>query len=115
MENTKLSSRKYYLSKKSPGSKTNLPKDGLSSHLTKIDPNKEESEVGYNNFVVIKYIYNIYSTLNKDIYSIFSSIDNQKQIAFLKIMINPLVRWVWIGGYILVFGTLIALWPRKEE
>jgi len=53
MENTKLSSRKYYLSKKSPGSKTNLPKDGLSSHLTKIDPNKEESEVGYNNFVVI--------------------------------------------------------------
>ena len=57
----------------------------------------------------------IYSTLNKDIYSIFSSIDNQKQIAFLKIMINPLVRWVWIGGYILVFGTLIALWPRKEE
>ena len=57
----------------------------------------------------------IYSTLNKDIYSIFSSIDNENKIAFLKIMINPLVRWVWIGGYILVFGTLIALWPRKEK
>ena len=57
----------------------------------------------------------IYSTLNKDIYSIFSSIDNENKIVFLKIMINPLVRWVWIGGYILVFGTLIALWPRKEK
>ena len=33
----------------------------------------------------------IYSTLNKDIYSIFSAIDNEKGIAFLKIMINPLV------------------------
>ena len=57
----------------------------------------------------------IYSTLNKDIYSIFSSIDNENKIVFLKIMINPLVRWVWIGGYILVFGTLIALWARKEK
>ncbi len=57
----------------------------------------------------------IYSTLNKDIYSIFSSIDNENKIAFLKIMINPLVRWVWVGGYILVFGTLIALWPRKDK
>jgi len=57
----------------------------------------------------------IYSTLNKDIYSIFSSIDNEKGIAFLKIMINPLVKWVWIGGYVLVFGTVIALWPRKEK
>ena len=57
----------------------------------------------------------IYSTLNKDIYSIFSSIDSEKGIAFLKIMINPLVKWVWIGGYVLVFGTVIALWPRKEK
>ena len=57
----------------------------------------------------------IYSTLNKDIYSIFSAIDNEKGIAFLKIMINPLVKWVWIGGYVLVFGTIIALWPRKEN
>ena len=56
----------------------------------------------------------IHSTLNKDIYAIFSAIDNENGIAFLKIMINPLVHWVWIGGYILIFGTLIALWPRKE-
>ncbi|GIS56560.1 MAG: cytochrome c biogenesis protein CcmF [Candidatus Neomarinimicrobiota bacterium] len=57
----------------------------------------------------------IYSTLNKDIYSIFSSIDNDNKTAFFKIMVNPLVRWVWVGGYILGFGTLIALWPRKEK
>ena len=56
----------------------------------------------------------IHSTLNKDIYAIFSAVDNENGIAFLKIMINPLVHWVWIGGYILIFGTLIALWPRKE-
>ncbi|MEA1881591.1 MAG: heme lyase CcmF/NrfE family subunit [Candidatus Marinimicrobia bacterium] len=57
----------------------------------------------------------IHSTLNKDIYSIFSAVDNENGIAFIKIMVNPLVRWVWIGGYILVFGTVIALWPRKDS
>lgn len=56
----------------------------------------------------------IYSTLNQDIYSIFSAVDTENSIAFIKIMVNPLVRWVWIGGYILVIGTMIALWPRKD-
>lgn len=56
----------------------------------------------------------IYSTFNKDIYSIFSSVSSDNSIAFVKIMINPLVKWVWIGGYILAFGTIIALWPRKD-
>jgi cytochrome c-type biogenesis protein CcmF len=57
----------------------------------------------------------IYSTLNKDIYSIFSAVDKENGVAFIKIMVNPLVRWVWIGGCILVFGTLIALWPRRDS
>ncbi|MEC9007001.1 MAG: heme lyase CcmF/NrfE family subunit [Candidatus Neomarinimicrobiota bacterium] len=56
----------------------------------------------------------IFSTLNQDIYSIFSSVSNNNDTAFIKIMINPLVKWVWIGGYLLAFGTVIALWPRKD-
>ena len=57
----------------------------------------------------------IYGTITKDIYSIFSGVDMVERIAYLKIMINPLVWWVWLGGYVLVFGTLISLWPSKEK
>ena len=57
----------------------------------------------------------IYTTLKQDIYSVFSSIDTDNGIAFFQIMINPLVQFVWYGGYILVLGTLIALWPSKRE
>ena len=57
----------------------------------------------------------IYSTIRKDIYSIFSGIDGENQTAFFKIMINPLVRLVWYGGYILIIGTLIILLPNKEK
>jgi len=56
----------------------------------------------------------IYGTITKDIYSIFSGVDMIEKIAYLKIMINPLVWWVWLGGYVLVFGTLISLWPSRE-
>ena len=56
----------------------------------------------------------IFSTILKDFYSIFSGIDIEEEIAYIKIMINPLVWWVWLGGWVLVAGTLISLWPQKE-
>ena len=48
-----MSSRKCYLSKKAPSSNTNLPEDGIADSLTGIDPDKEESELGFKNFAVI--------------------------------------------------------------
>jgi cytochrome c-type biogenesis protein CcmF len=36
--------------------------------------------------------------------------------ATFRVYLNPLINWVWAGGFIFVFGTLIAGWPdRKEE
>ncbi len=49
-----------------------------------------------------------------DIYTVFSGADHNRGYA-IKIMINPLVWWVWFGGYLLVAGTIIAIWPRKKK
>ena len=57
----------------------------------------------------------IYSTIQKDIYSIFSGYDAQKNIGYFKIMINPLVNWVWIGGILMVIGSLFAFWPSRRN
>tara|TARA_Y100000590_G_scaffold468594_1_gene651960 strand:- start:1786 stop:2391 length:606 start_codon:yes stop_codon:yes gene_type:complete len=51
---TKLSSRKCYLTKKSPSSISKKPEDGIPKHLKGIDPSIEESEDGYKNFVVMQ-------------------------------------------------------------
>ena len=53
-ELTGLSSRKCYLTKKPPSSITLESEDGLENHITGIDPTREESELGYENFVVIE-------------------------------------------------------------
>jgi hypothetical protein len=28
--------------------------------------------------------------------------------------LNPLVKWIWLGGCIVVFGTLLALAPNRR-
>ncbi len=33
--------------------------------------------------------------------------------ATFKVIVNPLVTWMWIGGLIALAGALIALWPAR--
>ena len=31
-----------------------------------------------------------------------------------KVYHNPLVKWVWIGGWVFIFGIIVAAWPEDE-
>jgi cytochrome c-type biogenesis protein CcmF len=35
--------------------------------------------------------------------------------ATFTIYINPLTAWMWVGGMVLVLGTLIAAWPHSTR
>ena len=35
--------------------------------------------------------------------------------ATFKIYHNPLVNWLWLGGFIFIVGTLVAAWPDHER
>ena len=54
------------------------------------------------------------TTLNKDLYLILGSLDLESGIATLKIRINNLVSWVWIGTLLLIIGTVVAIIPSKK-
>ena len=51
--------------------------------------------------------------LNEDIYLVFAGMAEDSGRAVIQIYINPLVNWVWIGGAIMVLGTIIALIPSR--
>ena len=34
--------------------------------------------------------------------------------ATFKIYHNPLVNWLWLGGFIFILGTLVAAWPDRD-
>jgi cytochrome c-type biogenesis protein CcmF len=35
--------------------------------------------------------------------------------ATFKIYHNPLVNWMWLGGFLIILGTVVAIWPDKES
>ena len=57
----------------------------------------------------------IYSRPLEDLYAILGDVDLETGTAVMKIMINPLVQMVWLGGIIMVVGTLVTLWPSRTD
>ncbi len=56
----------------------------------------------------------IRSTLIEDLYVILIGWDEDGTTAF-KVLVNPLVNWIWIGGVVFVLGGLIAFWPERRK
>jgi len=56
------------------------------------------------------------STASEDIYLILSGFSElEKNHATLKIMVRPLVVWMWIGGFVIAFGTLLSIVPMGKQ
>jgi cytochrome c-type biogenesis protein CcmF len=53
----------------------------------------------------------IRSGLREDLYVVFAGAVDGTEEAVYRFTINPLVWWVWAGGFILVFGGLVTMWP----
>ncbi len=53
----------------------------------------------------------IKSGLREDLYVVLGGLVNGTEQAVYRFTINPLVWWVWFGGFVLVIGGLIVLWP----
>jgi cytochrome c-type biogenesis protein CcmF len=52
------------------------------------------------------------SSISDDIYLILSGFSElDKNQATLKVLVRPLVVWIWIGGFVIMLGTLVAILP----
>ena len=56
------------------------------------------------------------SSLEDDLYILLVDWEQiAQQGATFKIYHNPLVNYVWLGGLVFIFGTLVAAWPEREQ
>jgi cytochrome c-type biogenesis protein CcmF len=56
------------------------------------------------------------SSLSEDIYLILSGFsDLDRNQATLKVLVRPLVVWMWIGGFVIALGTLICIAPIGKK
>jgi cytochrome c-type biogenesis protein CcmF len=57
----------------------------------------------------------IRSRPSEDVYVIMSTVDPSTQRGTFRIIIRPLVAWIWFGGIVLLFGALLGMWPTGRE
>ena len=55
----------------------------------------------------------IRTTLKEDLYVILAGYDEES--ATFKVLVNPLVIWLWIGGGIMTLGTIIVMLPDRKK
>jgi cytochrome c-type biogenesis protein CcmF len=54
------------------------------------------------------------SSFDEDLYVIVAGLEPDQSVA-LKVYRNPLVNWIWLGGFVFVLGNALVLWPLPER
>ncbi len=56
----------------------------------------------------------IRSTPVEDLYVVPSENLSNGMVGF-RVLVNPLIWWMWVAGPVLVAGTVVALWPQRRR
>lgn len=52
--------------------------------------------------------------LSRDLYVVLGGWEPDGTVAAFQIHLNPMAAWIWIGGYVMVAGSVLALWPERR-
>ena len=69
----------------------------------------------YPSFQMVSTRAAIRSTPADDLYVIFSEVQPDGQTAAFRLLVNPMVWWMWVSGPFVILGTVIALWPVRQR
>ena len=69
----------------------------------------------YPSFQMLSTRAAIRSTPKEDLYVIFSEVQPDGRSAAFRLLLNPMVWWMWVSGPFVILGTVIALWPARQQ
>jgi cytochrome c-type biogenesis protein CcmF len=55
------------------------------------------------------------STVRRDVYVNLMAFSDKGSSATVRVLVEPLVVWIWVGGGIVCLGALVGLWPRRRR
>lgn len=79
-----------------------------SKKITQLAPERRF----YNASQTTSTMVALHSTLAEDLYVIYEGKNPDTDKPIIKVFINPLMNWIWIGVLIVVMGTFLALVPN---
>lgn len=91
--------------------------------LVAVSSNQDKKHLGYLRPELRFYTRNqetttevaIRKTAREDLYLILAGLDDTGQGAAMKVYINPLQSWLWLGALIVILGTFIVILPKDRE
>jgi cytochrome c-type biogenesis protein CcmF len=79
--------------------------------ITQLAPEKRFYQASQQTSTVVAN----HSTLQTDLYVIYEGKNPDTEKPIIKVFLNPLMNWIWIGVAIVVLGTLVALVPNMTR
>ena len=79
--------------------------------ITQLAPEKRFYQASQQTSTVVAN----HSTLQTDLYVIYEGKNPDTEKPIIKVFLNPLMNWIWIGVGIVVLGTLVALVPNMTR
>ncbi|HEY6375902.1 MAG TPA: heme lyase CcmF/NrfE family subunit [Edaphobacter sp.] len=76
--------------------------------ITQLAPEKRFYTASQQNSTIVAN----HSTLQRDLYVIYEGKNPDTDKPIIKVFLNPLMNWIWIGVGIVVIGTFVALVPN---
>jgi cytochrome c-type biogenesis protein CcmF len=80
-------------------------------YVTQLAPEKRTYFAG-SDHEQASTIVALHSTAQSDLYTVFEGRNPDSGRPIIKVFLNPLIAWIWIGVAIVVVGTFIALVPN---
>jgi cytochrome c-type biogenesis protein CcmF len=68
----------------------------------------------YPNSVAAIATPRVMTSAGEDFYLTLLAYDPETDAVTLRLFINPLVAWIWVGGAVLVLGAGFAIWPGRR-
>lgn len=110
--------QEYTLTYKGLTSEPRVDRDVVTAEMNVVDGVRPAGNI--SPYIVIKEPFGsarkvaIRTALDHDLYVVLERY--QGNAAAFTVSVHPLVLWIWIGGILLLLGTVLALWPaRKKE
>ncbi len=57
----------------------------------------------------------VQSALGEDLYVTLLASDPATRVVTVRVFVNPLVSWIWVGGAIVAIGSVFAIWPERRR
>ena len=68
----------------------------------------------YPNSVAAIATPTVMTAVGEDFYVTLLAYDPESGAVTLRLLVNPLVAWIWVGGGVVVFGAGFAIWPGRR-